>query len=198
VIDLVGGCRKHRAALIDFVDRRELGASAEAALAHLERCSRCVSELEATALTIMALRRLGEALAREEPRPDAWPRLRLRIERSRRRSFQWSLGTASPLLSMAMILVLAVPALLDGDIVVRGQGDGESTVARPVSRTYDPPAAALTAELVVTLARNDRLARPTRTQLFVIGPAARDRLEPGRRPVLDAPAGLTHLDEPWL
>jgi len=117
-MDLTGSCRRHRAALIDFVDRGDLGDSAEAAFSHLERCSRCVAELEATALTITALRRLGDAMARQEPRADAWPRLKTRIESG---GFGWLRGRstrAAHLVSVGLIGCLAVSVAISGPTAV--------------------------------------------------------------------------------
>jgi anti-sigma factor RsiW len=78
-------CRRHRTALIDFVDRRERGPRTPAALEHLERCERCEREMAAYALTIVALRRAGRELAAAPvpvadvaqvvpptPRPSGW------------------------------------------------------------------------------------------------------------------------------
>lgn len=56
-------CRRHRNALIDFVDRRERSAGTPAALDHLARCERCESEMAEYALTIVALRRAGREIA---------------------------------------------------------------------------------------------------------------------------------------
>lgn len=118
MIDLTGRCRRHRAALTDFVDRGDLGASAEAALSHLERCSRCVLELESAALTIMALRRLGDAVARQEPRPDAWPRLRTRIESAGRGGF-WSRWTrAGHLAGAALVGCLVASVAITGPAAI--------------------------------------------------------------------------------
>ena len=124
MIDLTGSCRRHRAALIDFVDRGDLSDSAEAAFSHLERCGRCVTELEATALTITALRRLGDAMARQEPRPDAWPRLRDRItRRSRVRSVLMAPATGMAM-SLAIVAVMVIPLSL---------GTGEATILAPTA-----------------------------------------------------------------
>jgi hypothetical protein len=125
VIDLTGSCRRHRAVLMDFVDRRDLGPSAEAALAHLDRCGRCVSELEATALTITALRRLGELMARQEPRSDAWPRLRTRIESRPESGFRGRGTRAGHLAGAALIGCLVASVVIGG----------------PGPNPFDPPSA---------------------------------------------------------
>jgi hypothetical protein len=61
-------CDRYRSTLIDFVDRRERGPLTPAALAHLDGCGRCRADLEATALAVMALRRMGGS-ARQAPVP---------------------------------------------------------------------------------------------------------------------------------
>jgi anti-sigma factor RsiW len=145
VIDLTGSCRRHRAALVDFVDRGELGDSAEAAFTHLERCRRCVSELESIALTITALRRLGDAMARQEPRPDAWPRLRARLARGRRPLVM------SPIAGMA--LGMAVVAAIVGPYEIRSGPLGP--VLDEANQQADPWVAE---QRFVTAGRNGPLA----------------------------------------
>ncbi len=75
MIDLGGSCNRHRPLLVDFVDRGEVQPGTSAALAHLDRCARCLAAIESTMLTITALRRLGDAAIEAEPRSDAWPQL---------------------------------------------------------------------------------------------------------------------------
>jgi hypothetical protein len=108
VIDLGRSCSRHRPTLLDFVDHGEVGDRTAAALAHLDRCRRCTDAVQDALLTITALRRLSEDAAAREPSPDAWPRLRLRIESWPRRP-----AIASPLLGVAMsfgiVAVLALP-----------------------------------------------------------------------------------------
>ena len=102
-------CRRHRSALLDFVDRGEIAVRTGPALAHLDRCDRCTSQIESTVLTIIALRRLGEDLAQAEPSPDVWPRLRARLERWR--PFRWSVmsPSAGVVVSAAIVAVLVAP-----------------------------------------------------------------------------------------
>ncbi|MFL5750277.1 MAG: hypothetical protein ACJ76W_06345 [Chloroflexota bacterium] len=111
MIDLRGGsaCGRHRAALLDFVDRGEIVPSTGQALAHLERCGRCTNELESTVLTMTALRRYGDELARLEPSPDAWPRLRARLEGLR--PTRWAIMSPSTgmVMSIALVAVLVAP-----------------------------------------------------------------------------------------
>jgi len=114
VIDLRGGCRRHRPALIDFVDRGEIGDGTASALAHLDRCDRCTSELEATVLTITALRRIGDEAARTEPLADAWPRLRARLDRWR--PLRWAVmsPTTGMVMSVALVAMLVAPLNMGG------------------------------------------------------------------------------------
>lgn len=154
MIDLTGSCRRHRAALIDFVDRGDLSDSAEAAFSHLERCGRCVSELEATALTITALRRLGDAMARQEPRADAWPRLRDRISRrGRARRVLMSPATGMAM-SLAIVAVMVIPLSF---------GTGEATILAP---TVVPGVAA--GALEVSVDRSRPIALSTKSTQVVI------------------------------
>ena len=108
MIELTRGCSRYRPVLIDFIDRHEVGRDTRAALAHLDRCTRCTEVVESTMLTITALRRMGDETATMEPAPDAWPRLRVRIQGWRRRPV-----TMSPLagiaMSFAIVAVLVLP-----------------------------------------------------------------------------------------
>lgn len=109
MIELSRTCARYRPLLIDFVDRGEVRAETSAALAHLDTCTRCTEVVEATMLTITALRRMGDEAAAVEPAPDAWPRLQVRIRGWRRRPI-----TMSPLaglaMSFAIVAVLVLPA----------------------------------------------------------------------------------------
>ncbi len=75
------GCRRYRAALIDFIDRHEIDPGTREALDHVGRCRRCEDELAEVALTIHAVRRLMADAAIRDPAGDAWDRLLLRIQR---------------------------------------------------------------------------------------------------------------------
>jgi hypothetical protein len=112
------GCARHRPLLIDFVDRGEIAPGTEAALAHLDGCDRCTEAIEATMLTITALRRIGDdaAAAAEEPEGDAWPRLRVRIEAWRRRPTVMSPLTGIAM-SFALVAVLVLPVRLGGSLL---------------------------------------------------------------------------------
>ena len=114
MIELRGSCSRHRSALLDFVDRGEIVPGTAPALAHLDRCSRCTDELESTILTITALRRLGDDLARAEPSPDAWPRLRARLDRWRPARWGIMSPSAGMVMSVALVAVLVAPLQVGG------------------------------------------------------------------------------------
>jgi hypothetical protein len=105
--ELGGGCRRHRAALIDFVDHGEIGPATGAALVHLDRCARCTSMLDATVLTLAAMRRLGDEVARVEPMPDSWPVLRARVTAWRPSRVSFASPLAGMVTSVALCVVLA-------------------------------------------------------------------------------------------
>ena len=112
MIEFRGACARHRAALLDFVDRGEIVASTAPALAHLERCGRCTDELESTVLAITALRRYGDDVGRAEPSPEAWPRLRARIESLRPARWAIMSPSAGMVMSIALVAVLVAPLRL--------------------------------------------------------------------------------------
>ena len=112
MIELRGACARHRPALLDFVDRAEIGTGTSSALAHLDRCGRCTEELESIVLTITALRRLGDDVARAEPAPDAWPRLRARLDRLNPRRWVIMSPSAGMVMSVALVAVLIAPLQL--------------------------------------------------------------------------------------
>jgi anti-sigma factor RsiW len=114
VIDLRGSCNRHRPLLVDFVDRGEVQPGTSAALAHLDRCARCLAAIESTMLTITALRRLGDAAIDAEPRPDAWPRLRARIDGLRPRRPKVMSPLAGIAMSFAIVAVIVVPFRFGG------------------------------------------------------------------------------------
>ncbi|HET7028274.1 MAG TPA: hypothetical protein VFI28_11340 [Candidatus Limnocylindrales bacterium] len=76
-------CTLHRPALLDLAGGRSPGPDTAAALEHLERCPDCRRATEADARTAIALRRLTADARAAEPPPDAWSRLRDRLEASR-------------------------------------------------------------------------------------------------------------------
>src|SRR5262249_57809221 len=68
---------------------------------------------EWTMLTIAALRRIGDDAADAEPAADAWPRLRLRIRRWRRKPAVMS-PVAGIAMSVAIVAVLVLPIRMSG------------------------------------------------------------------------------------
>jgi anti-sigma factor RsiW len=114
VIALDRGCRRHRAVLYDFVDRGAVGPSTRRALAHLDRCARCTDDLEAIVMTITALRRIGDQTRAVEAPPDAWPRLRNRLEGWRPRRPAVMSPIAGMAMSVALVAVIVAPAGLGG------------------------------------------------------------------------------------
>jgi anti-sigma factor RsiW len=118
VIDLGRGCARFRPLLVDFVDRGEVQPETGGALAHLDQCSRCTEAIESTVLTITALRRIGDdaASVAAEPEPDAWPRLRVRIEGWKRRPRVMS-PLAGMAMSFAIVAVLVMPLRLGGSLL---------------------------------------------------------------------------------
>lgn len=108
-----GRCGRHRAALVHFVDRREILPNTTAALDHLDRCRACEEELEGIALAIAALRRVGREAALVEPGPDAWTRLRARIARGGRElAFRSRASAAALLMSAGLVGVLVAPGAI--------------------------------------------------------------------------------------
>jgi hypothetical protein len=101
-------CVDHRAALVDFVDRRALGPATAAALGHLDRCRACEQELSGIALAIAGLRRLHRDVEGIEPPADAWLRLRSRIQR-RGDPWRWRTTLASLTASTLLVGVIAAP-----------------------------------------------------------------------------------------
>lgn len=109
MIDIGGSCRRHRPALLDFVDRGEIGPMTGDALAHLDRCDRCTADLESTMLTITALRRLGDDAGALEPPADAWPRLRARLDRWRPVRWSFLSPTVGTVMSALLVAVIVGP-----------------------------------------------------------------------------------------
>ena len=76
---LRSGCSRHRPALLDFADHRDAAAVDAASLEHLDRCPMCRREVEAAALTAVALRRLAVEVKQAEPSADDWAEVRDRV-----------------------------------------------------------------------------------------------------------------------
>jgi len=132
VIDLGRGCSRLRPLLVDFIDRGEVGPQTAAALGHLDRCDHCTEAIESTMLTIMALRRIGDDAASVEPAADAWPRLRIRIERWRGRPKVMS-PLAGIAMSFAIVAVLVLPIRFGGSLL---GPVAAPTDERPASGTF--------------------------------------------------------------
>ena len=113
MIDLSAArCVRHRGALLDFVDRREIGPWTGPALDHLERCRACASEVQATALAITAVRRLYDEVRVAEPRADAWLRLRSRIDRPRAALWRWRTTLAGLVVGAGLVGTLLAPSAI--------------------------------------------------------------------------------------
>jgi hypothetical protein len=111
MIGVEGACDRHWPALVDFVDRGERSARTPAALAHLDRCARCREDLEATALAIHALRRLGDEVARTDVPAGARPR------DVRRRRAPQPVSAASALAGLiATVAIIAGASTLSVDV----------------------------------------------------------------------------------
>jgi hypothetical protein len=111
----VSACRVHRLALAGLAERRVAGPEGRAALEHVERCPACAKELGELMLTVVVLRRMGEAAANAESLgpDDAWSRLRARIDRSRRRArqqaWQWRATVGGLATASLLVAVLVGP-----------------------------------------------------------------------------------------
>jgi hypothetical protein len=143
VIEMTRSCHRHRPLLVDFVDHGEVGPETAAALAHLDRCDRCTEAIESTMLAITALRRFGDSTREEEPRADAWPRLRARLQSvgpGRPRVMSPLAGIA---MSFAIVAVLVLPfRLTNGTLLgpaaspTLGWSAGSSLVDRRIEFVY--------------------------------------------------------------
>jgi hypothetical protein len=181
---LLSPCRRHRAALVDFVDRGEIEPRTHAALAHLAICRACELDMQRTALAITALRRLGLEAASAEPSSDAWPRLRARVSGPSTGAMRWGGGLGATVAGAALVAAIALPLALRqaGGISVSpstalgllgAPGNGSA-----IRRLYDPPAQPLTAYIVSLLAGDDRIRQAQPAQLMTVLPAATDRAQP--------------------
>lgn len=129
---LIGSpCRRHRAALLDFVDRRERGPQTAAALEHLSRCSGCEREIAGIALTIIALRRTGRELS-ARPVPDV-PRERVAALAARRPGpWAWRLQLGSLVTASALVALVVLPHFAQPSL-----DPGGDSVSRPHASTVD-------------------------------------------------------------
>jgi hypothetical protein len=139
VIVLSRSCERYRPLLVGFVDRGEVQPGTRAALAHLDRCEACIDAMESTVLTITALRRLGTAASSAEPRPDAWPRLRARLERRRARRSAVMSPLTGIAMSVAIVALFVVPFQLRGSQLLRPSATpiAGGAVVDPVERRIE-------------------------------------------------------------
>ncbi len=136
-------CARYQDALIDFVDHGEAGQEVEAALRHLERCRECERDLAATALVLTALRRMVAEARAQEASPDAWLRLRARVEPKPR---GWIPGTVTGLvMGAALVTVLLLPSAGRlGTSSYVGPGDSAATSDQSAAVLGGPPSGVLT------------------------------------------------------
>jgi hypothetical protein len=134
-----GGCRIHREALFDFVDRRELGPGTPAALGHLDRCDACRTELGAMVLAIHAVRRFLAEARTVEPSGDAWERLSTRVQRPVTSTWQARGALVGVVVSAGLVAALVGPTVGWGPrALVEGEpGPGPAVVlARTVAEQH--------------------------------------------------------------
>lgn len=180
---LLSPCRRHRAALVDFVDRGEIEPRTRAAFAHLEVCRTCELDLERTAQAITALRRLGLEAAMAEPSPDAWPRLRARVTSPSVGGLRWGSGLGATVVGAALVAAIGLPMALRqaGGLGVSpstGLGVLGAPVSDSVRRIYDPPAQPLTGYIISLLSGHAGISQARPVQLMTVLPAATDRAQP--------------------
>jgi len=102
-------CRRHRAALLEFVDRPRRDVAMTAAFDHLDRCPGCRDELAEVAQVVTVLRRLGREVERVEVPADTWGDLRDRITRPAE-AWRWRSSLGGVMVSAFLVAVLIVPA----------------------------------------------------------------------------------------
>jgi hypothetical protein len=174
-----GSCGRYREALLDFVDRREVSDRTQVALAHLDCCEECRTEIESIALTINLLRRLGDTASQVEPRGDeVGLALREKLSRPRQTAMSGRLALGGNIVGLALVAVVvgrlalaptaASPAFTDA---------GASATPAAEHRIYDPPAGPLTVGLVTGLGGHAGLDRPQAPRAVTNSPAATDRVE---------------------
>jgi hypothetical protein len=186
-------CVVHRPALVDFVERQALGPDSPAALDHLARCAPCERDLSEVALTVIALRRLGDHVRDVQAPHDGWPTLRERIERSQRAAdeaagrFRRAFGSA--LVALAVVALVAIPSLTG---TVTSGIDGSGAVvpgirsASSEARRYDPFAQPLTEGIVLAIAGGGS-SRVSLAERVAGGPASTDRRDRPQRAFVTVP-----------
>ena len=178
MIDVGRGCRRHRSALLDFAVGGLRGPGTPAALDHLDTCTRCRAEIEATVLAAAALRRLATDVSTAEPSSDAWPRLRDRV--ARRPAAR--LGFMSPVAGMAISLAIVVVAVVGAP----GLPGSEPEAAGPIS-----PVSADQLEPTEEAWLRERMDRARRSSATPVEGAAKAQAPPlSRGPSFLGPDGL--------
>jgi hypothetical protein len=207
-------CSRHRPWLIDHIDGGgpALEEAPAAALDHLGRCDRCRRELEATALVITALRRLGDEAAATVPPPlTAVERaaLRRRVEAGDLPTTAHRAAFArSPLVGAALAVVFSLPLVLSNAIV---RPVAAPIIARPavtpVARIYESGPGRVTPAILAAIAGQTALpgqavqprpAATARTTKALVLPAATDRSIPDAAPVAKTEVDSTataHADD---
>jgi hypothetical protein len=168
-------CSRYRGALEAFLDRRELGPSTAAALAHVETCRSCAAEAERTALTIVALRRLAAeasmAVAEElddpartiEGAPAGWAVLRARVDRARAPRWRWRTQLAGMLVGASIAAAVAAPSsLVGGGSLLTEAGPDRSAAIGPVIDDVSADAKA-EAEWIKAMTRARKESQPATT-----------------------------------
>jgi hypothetical protein len=185
VIPLGDICARHRPALVDFVDRAEIGPYTAPALSHLEGCARCTVELESILQAITVLHRISDEVGLSEPAADAWPKLRDRLTAWRPARWRIMSPIAGMGLSLALLAVLVVPLRF---------GAGTSAGAGPnLDRLVPSPAERrIEANYISTTHREASLALESTTRSTGGGPRYYpDGIRPQRKEVSPAePSGL--------
>jgi hypothetical protein len=125
------GCSTHRPALAAFAERSERGPGTAAAFDHLERCRRCEAELTEALLTVHAVRRLLADARVADPPPDAWARLRLRVQRPVAGAWRARSSLAGVVLGAGLVAALIGPTAVVPRQEVTGREPGpDASVAR--------------------------------------------------------------------
>lgn len=137
-LELGPACRRHRGTLLELVDRQERNPAVERALEHLTTCRRCEDEVTRLALTIQALRRIGQAAASVAPSDAAWPRLRDHLERSqqqaRETAWRWRLNLGGVLASTLIVGVLVGPLAIHVSLDANGGHEPSGLSAAEIAR----------------------------------------------------------------
>lgn len=101
-------CRRHRATLLDFVDRPRRDPAMAAALDHLDRCPSCRSEVAEVAQVVTVLRRMGREVENLEAPGDAWLGLRQRITQPAD-VWRWRSTLGGMVVSALLVAVVIIP-----------------------------------------------------------------------------------------